>query len=248
MKHIYIILLLLLSCNIYAQEKELDLQKLAELVNSDEEFNQYFEDLGWVQSTDSINIYFETVTSNESTVYAIKNIGNPSVFLLTNKSKVASRWEKQIKKFAKFSMTEVSPGKQIHQYKFNNATYGWISEKDAETGLYSMFVMRPQQPVQPVRTTEDVPARPQEGIENFQRDFVRRFRIDETMAEGSVEIKFTISIEGKITNIAVVPYNASIHEQVKEMLKDSEWTPAIENGKPVKSQYSWKIQIQHMNN
>ncbi|WP_165772965.1 hypothetical protein [Avrilella dinanensis] len=46
MKHIYIILLLLLSCNIYAQEKELDLQKLAELVNSDEEFNQYFEDLG----------------------------------------------------------------------------------------------------------------------------------------------------------------------------------------------------------
>src|SRR5690606_14104583 len=193
MKHIYIILLLLLSCSTYAQEKELDLQKLAELVNSDEEFNQYFEDLGWVQSTDSLNIYFETVTSNESTVYAIKNIGNPSVFLLTNKSKVASRWEKQIKKFAKFSMTDVSPGKQIHQYKFNNATYGWISEKDAETGLYSMFVMKPQQ-FSAVVQTQNAFARPQEGIENFKRDFVRRFRIDETMVEGSVEIKFTITV------------------------------------------------------
>src|SRR5690606_17129025 len=207
----------------------------------------YFEDLGWVQSTDSLNIYFETVTSNETTIYAIKNIGNPSVFLLTNKSKVASRWEKQIKKFAKFSMTDVSPGKQIHQYKFNNATYGWISEKDAETGLYSMFVMRPQQ-FSAVVQTQNAFARPQEGIEIFKMDFARRFRIDETMAEGSVEIKFTVTPEGKITNIAVVPYNASIHEQVKEMLKDSEWTPAIENGKPVKSQYSWKIQIQHMNN
>lgn len=246
MKHIYIILLLLLSCNIYAQEKELDLQKLAELVNSDEEFNQYFEDLGWVQSTDSINIYFETVTSNESTVYAIKNIGNPSVFLLTNKSKVASRWEKQIKKFAKFSMTDVSPGKQIHQYKFNNATYGWISEKDAETGLYSMFVMKPQQPS--AVQTQNAFAYPKGGMETFRRNFSRRFRLDKKFGGYNGEIKFTVTSEGEITNVATLPYNKSVHEQAKEILKDSEWTPAIENGKPVKSQYSWKIQIQHMNN
>ena len=109
MKHIYIVLLLLLSCNIYAQEKELDIKKLAELVNSDEEFNQYFEDLSWVQSADSLNIYFETVTSNEATIYAIKNIGNPSVFLLTNKSKVALGWEKQIKKFEE----DIKKGKNV---------------------------------------------------------------------------------------------------------------------------------------
>lgn len=195
-----------------------------------------------MQSTDSLNIYFETVTSNETTIYAIKNIGNPSVFLLTNKSKVASRWEKQIKKFAKFSMTDVSPGKQIHQYKFNNATYGWISEKDAETGLYSMFVMKPQQPS--AVQTQNAFARPQEGIENFKRDFVRRFRIDETMAEGSVEIKFTITVEGKIINVRTTPNSPSVQKQVKDILADSEWIPAVnETGNPVQSEFTWTINI-----
>ena len=242
MKNIYMILLLLITGSIYAQEKELDIKKLAELVNSDEEFNQYFEDLSWVQSADSLNIYFETVTSNEATIYAIKNIGNPSVFLLTNKSKVALGWEKQIKKFAKFYITDVSPDKQIHQYKFNNATYGWISEKDAETGLYSMFVMKPQQ-LSTVQT-QNALAYPKGGMDAFRRNFSRRFRFDKKFGGYKGEIKFTVTPEGKITNIATLPYNKSVHEQAKEILNDSEWIPAIENGKPVKYQFNWKIQIQ----
>lgn len=47
MKNIYMILLLLITGSIYAQEKELDIKKLAELVNSNEDFRQYFEELGW---------------------------------------------------------------------------------------------------------------------------------------------------------------------------------------------------------
>src|SRR5690606_37789203 len=107
--------------------------------------------------------------------------------------KVISGWEKQIERFAEFFTTQFSPEQQIHQYKYNEAIYGWFSEKDAQTGLYSIFVMKPKEVEQkPTNVTQ-----PKGGLEDFRRDFARRFRIDDKMNNVKVEIKLMISAEGK---------------------------------------------------
>src|SRR5690606_11012132 len=155
---------------------------------------------------------------------------------------ILTRWGKQIEKFAKFLSSDYSPEQQIHQYKYNEAIYGWLSEKDVQTGLYSIFVMK----VEEVEQKPTNAAQPKGGIESFRRNFLRRFRMNEKIKTFRGEVVFTISAKGEVVDVKTLHHHLSMEKEVKRIISDVEWLPGVdEQGRFIQSEFVWPLIIQH---
>jgi len=255
MKHIYIILLLLLSCNIYAQEKELDLQKLAELVNSDEEFNQYFEDLGWSHSPRGKSILYKTVWRDTITIKASKN--DYSIWLFTDEPKLARHWRKQTSRFTELINTKDTIGEDSQIFQLPNTPIEYKSYftrikvinngEEVYVNEYGLRVLDKEKLKNKEKIRVSViQARPKNGMVYFRNKLLDEMKSKKFEDFDEFVIRFIVEEDGSIGTVLVFPEEAiKFEKEVKNFLaKEPKWYPAKDKeGDPVVTWQSIKIKV-----
>lgn len=231
MKNIYFIFLFIIGANIQAQQKQIDWQNLPATLQDNGTFNQYFTAQGWDFSSDEQNIYFETKTQSQASVYAIKNKNQSNAFLLTGEAEVAAQWQKDIKGFATFVETKSADGQDVSVYQYNNANYGWYAEVNPQTRLYTFFVVLNKDEV--VKSSEGQP-RLKDSEVGFGLYLFRRIRNLSDFPSYKGKVVFVVTENGDVKNIKTVPYNKQLQVEIMRILKDTKWIPGVdENNKPV---------------
>lgn len=92
----------------------------------------------------------------------------------------------------------------------------------------------------------DEKAEPQEGMEEFKRDFSRRFTVPDDVPSGIVKIrmKFVVEKDGSLTDIKVLDNRYGMGDEAIRVLKTmSKWKPAEHEGKVVRSVFEFPINI-----
>ncbi len=239
MKNIYFIFLFIIGANIQAQQKQIDWQNIPATLQGNSTFNQYFTAQGWDFSSDEQNIYFETKTQSQASVYAIKNKNQSNAFLLTGEAEVAAQWQKDIKSFATFVETKSADGQDVFVYQYNNANYGWYAEVNPQTRLYTFFVVLNKDEV--VKSSEGQP-RLKDSEVGFHKYFASRFRIPHDLPSYKGKVVFVVTENGDVKNIKTIPYNKQIQVEVMPILNDTKWIPGVdENNKPVDKELTLPI-------
>lgn len=90
------------------------------------------------------------------------------------------------------------------------------------------------------------PAEYQGNINGFRNEFMKLFRGEKIHAQGKVqsEALLTISEEGNVTDIKIVGDNPSMNKEMERVIKimsKNKWTPALFDGKPIKSKFRLPI-------
>lgn len=242
MKNIYFIFLMIICANIQAQEKQIDWQNIPTTLQDNSTFNQYFTAQGWDYSSDEQNIYFETKTQNEASVYAIKSKNQPNVFLLTAEAEVAAQWQEDIKSFATFAETKSADGQDVFVYQYNNANYGWYAEVNPQTRLYTFFVVLAEDEV--VDSSKGQPRLKDSELE-IGKYLARQFRADASQVGNySGEVTFVVTEKGKVKDVKTTPYNKYVQNEIERILKGAEWIPGVdENQNPIEKTINFPFNI-----
>lgn len=82
-------------------------------------------------------------------------------------------------------------------------------------------------------------AQPKIGIRELMNEMVKKIQIHEKNL--SFKAKFIITKEGKVTNVVISPFDKKNNDVLKNFLENTEWYPAIHNGKIVQSTFTLPI-------
>lgn len=83
------------------------------------------------------------------------------------------------------------------------------------------------------------------GIRAFQEFFINTFSAPNDSIAGRMVIDFVVEPDGSLSNIKIVKdLGSGVADEVKRVLKQSpKWTPAIKDGKYVRSQFRFPMTI-----
>ena len=84
-------------------------------------------------------------------------------------------------------------------------------------------------------------AEPKIGIRELMNEMVKI--IPRPKKDLSFKAQFIITREGKVTNVVINPFDEKINDILKQYLENTEWFPAIHNGKVVQSTFTLPITI-----
>ena len=84
-------------------------------------------------------------------------------------------------------------------------------------------------------------AEPKIGIRELMNEVVKI--IPRPKKDLSFKAQFIITREGKVTNVVINPFDEKINDILKQYLENTEWFPAIHNGKVVQSTFTLPITI-----
>ena len=94
-------------------------------------------------------------------------------------------------------------------------------------------------------------ANPKDGLRGFYSNYVKNFNGSKFSNSKEIKMRATFIVEkdGSLTNIKIVESNEpSLNKEAIRVIESlSKWNPAIENGKPVRSNFSLPITIKHRN-
>ena len=265
MKNIYMILLLLITGSIYAQEKELDIKKLAELVNSDEEFNQYFEDLGW-RATPDISPKFKVYKTiwRDTIQMTVAKIQDMSLIeLSTDQPKLARRWRRQITRFANLTEAIDTLGVNSQRFELENSQIDLFSyyinqliienEKEEEVREYGIRIADKEKGVKVIdaKTTDIgwfekpvVRARPKGGFPNFRNKLQNHLKGKNIGNLKRVVVRFVVEKNGRVKDVTTDLLNPQLEKEMKDFFKESRWIPAEgPGGKPLRSSFTLPINL-----
>jgi|SRR5690554_1408843 len=261
MKNIYMILLLLITGSIYAQEKELDIKKLAELVNSNEDFRQYFEELGWEDESAYSLIKYKTMWRDSIEIEVVKSSGRKYVNLSTNEPKLARRWRRQVSGFADFMVAEDTVGKSSHTFRlpkslieYESYLYHYIyidrNNKELLVKSFGLNITHTTDVLSRGKIMDiiaDIPARPRRGEIDFKN------RLHDAMDTkwfgklNKVVLRFVVEKDGEITELKTHPEAPELIKGIKAFFdKEPNWYPAKNaNGDAIRSSHSFPISIRN---
>lgn len=94
-------------------------------------------------------------------------------------------------------------------------------------------------------------ATPKDGLQGFYSNYAKNFNGSKFSNSKEIKMRATFIVEkdGSLTNIKIVESNEpSLNKEAIRVIESlSKWNPAIENGKPVRSNFSLPITIKHRN-
>src|SRR5690606_1094312 len=90
----------------------------------------------------------------------------------------------------------------------------------------------------------DLRATPKEGMQQFRKDFLRKFKVSEgippNVKQVSITMLFTVEKDGELTNIRVVEDKYGLGQEAIRVLKTMpKWLPARYMREPIKKRFQW---------
>ena len=90
-------------------------------------------------------------------------------------------------------------------------------------------------------------AAPTNGMDNFRRDFSRKFRtpdVPSSVKQVSITLRFVVEKDGSLTDIKALDNKYGVGDEAIRVLKSMpKWTPAKQGGNVVRSSFTWKITL-----
>ena len=104
-----------------------------------------------------------------------------------------------------------------------------------------------------IREFTEQKAEPINGMDQFRSDYIRRFRmpggIPSDVKQLSVRMKFVIEKDGTLSNIQALSNDYGVGDEGVRILKTMpKWKPAMQDGVPVRSSFTWYYNINLNNN
>ena len=104
-----------------------------------------------------------------------------------------------------------------------------------------------------IREFTEQKAEPINGMDQFRSDYIRRFRmpggIPSDVKQLSVRMKFVIEKDGTLSNIQALSNDYGVGDEGIRVLKTMpKWKPAMQDGVPVRSSFTWYYNINLNNN
>ncbi|SFN10393.1 TonB protein C-terminal [Paenimyroides ummariense] len=126
--------------------------------------------------------------------------------------------------------------------KWNPKTEDGVAVVSRKAFNLSIFI-----PNKEIHTSTNEVATPEQGIEAFYIQFIRKFNAPKLSNNRDIEVYVAFSIEkdGSLTDIKIVESNApSVNNEVIRVMKlMPKWNPATENGVPIRSESLLPIKI-----
>lgn len=90
-------------------------------------------------------------------------------------------------------------------------------------------------------------ADPMNGMENFRRDFSRKFRtpdVPSNVKQVSIKLRFVVEKDGSLTDIKALDNKYGVGDEAIRVLKSMpKWKPAMQGGNVVRSSFTWTITL-----
>lgn len=104
-----------------------------------------------------------------------------------------------------------------------------------------------------IREFTEQKAQPINGMDQFRSDYIRRFRmpggIPSDVKQLSVRMKFVIEKDGTLSNIQALSNDYGVGDEGVRILKTMpKWKPAMQDGVPVRSSFTWYYNLNLNNN
>lgn len=104
-----------------------------------------------------------------------------------------------------------------------------------------------------IREFTEQKAEPINGMDQFRSDYIRRFRmpggIPSDVKQLSVRMKFVIEKDGTLSNIQALSNDYGVGDEGIRVLKTMpKWKPAMQDGVPVRSSFTWYYNLNLNNN